>query len=122
MLSLQIDFQTHLEQSPDDWEMRLVYADWLEERGESIQANGQRWQVEHKKYPENSQKQIHIRFPFTWYSYRDDPDDVPLQVLIEMDGETKDAEFREFKTQVNAETALAKALHKLEITSNCNFP
>jgi len=26
------EFQSHLDAHPDDWEYRLVYADWLEEQ------------------------------------------------------------------------------------------
>jgi uncharacterized protein (TIGR02996 family) len=29
------DFQKQLDEHPDDWQTRLVFADWLEERGDS---------------------------------------------------------------------------------------
>ena len=42
---------TQIEEAPDDWELRLQFADWLEENGEPVLAAGQRWQVEHKRSP-----------------------------------------------------------------------
>lgn len=44
-------FESQLSLEPDDWTTRLVYADWLEEHGESILSDGQRWQAANKKYP-----------------------------------------------------------------------
>ena len=32
-----------LDQSPADWDLRLVYADFLEDLGETVLARGQRW-------------------------------------------------------------------------------
>jgi len=45
-------FYKELELAPDDWDTRLIFADWLEEQGESTLSNGQKLQVEHKKYPD----------------------------------------------------------------------
>ncbi len=38
-------------ETPDDWDSRLVYADWLEDENLPVLASGQRWQVTHKRYP-----------------------------------------------------------------------
>jgi len=37
-------FQHHLDAHPDDWECRLIYADWLEEQGDPF-CETQRWMV-----------------------------------------------------------------------------
>lgn len=135
-------FQTHLEQSPNDWGARLVYADWLEERGESIRANGQRWQVENGKHaqlgyvaskPPREAEEAEDE-TFNWWNapkYRWTP--LKWQVSIEIFGFLWDSnkawtgDFRRqsdswvgFKTRQTSETALANALHKLGIKSNCN--
>lgn len=44
-----------LAQSPSDWDLRLVFADWLEDHDEPELAQGQRWQVEHRRRPERIQ-------------------------------------------------------------------
>lgn len=45
-------FRRELDLKPDDWSLRLIYADWLEEQGETERARLQRWLVENKRYPE----------------------------------------------------------------------
>jgi uncharacterized protein (TIGR02996 family) len=40
-----------LNENPYDWDTRLVYADWLEENGDIVLAQGQRWMAQHKKAP-----------------------------------------------------------------------
>jgi uncharacterized protein (TIGR02996 family) len=45
-------FESILDQNPSDWDTRLLYADWLEEQGQHIRANGQRWQAKWEKCPE----------------------------------------------------------------------
>lgn len=44
------EFESHLDAHPDDWEYRLVYADWLEEQGDPF-CETQRWQVANKRRP-----------------------------------------------------------------------
>lgn len=49
-----MDFENayqHLTNNSSDWEFRLVFADWLEENGQPILANGQRSQVWKKRRP-----------------------------------------------------------------------
>lgn len=47
----QIAFEQMLDANPADAPTRLVYADWLEERGDVL-CYGQRWMVEHRAFPE----------------------------------------------------------------------
>ena len=42
------DFEHKLDNNPEDWELRLIYADWLEEQGDNF-AETQRWMAEHQK-------------------------------------------------------------------------
>ena len=42
------DWYAMIEANPADWDQRLVFSDWLEQQGEDVLANGQRWQVEHE--------------------------------------------------------------------------
>lgn len=117
----QTDFESHLEQHPDDWSIRLVYADWLDELGDEIRANGQRWQVEHKCQPF-----IHGGSAawFDGYSFRmasrviqDHRGNLPSGFLSQMS--SSDSAF--YDSLELAETALAKAIHELNIVSSCNF-
>lgn len=40
-----------LDEDPNDWSLRAIYADWLEEQGRDGEAAGQRWMIQHKKRP-----------------------------------------------------------------------
>ena len=42
------DFEHKLDNNPEDWKLRLIYADWLEEQGDNF-AETQRWMAEHQK-------------------------------------------------------------------------
>jgi uncharacterized protein (TIGR02996 family) len=43
-------FESILDRNPADWDTRLLYADWLEEQGQHVRANGQRWQARERKF------------------------------------------------------------------------
>lgn len=43
------DFETQLDLDPSRWDVRSVFADWLDEQGEDMRAAGQRWQAECRK-------------------------------------------------------------------------
>ena len=43
------DFESHLDEHPDDWEFRSVYADWLESQGLE-ECESQRWMVANRKH------------------------------------------------------------------------
>ena len=47
------DWYVQIEQNPIDWELRSVFADWLEDQGETTLALGQRWQVKHQRTPQH---------------------------------------------------------------------
>lgn len=44
-------FEHQLSLEPDDWTTRSIFADFLEDQGESALAVGQRWQAANKKHP-----------------------------------------------------------------------
>jgi uncharacterized protein (TIGR02996 family) len=44
-------FRARLDESPEDWDLRRVYADWLDEQGRAEEATGQRWQADRKLRP-----------------------------------------------------------------------
>ncbi len=123
-------------ESPDDWDSRLVYADWLEDEGLSVLATGQRWQAAHKRHPAvdlrsetyeyhphsvPNWKTIQLRPPtYNWYSY----DYLPLGYYTVTSGvwmllidELRDLVFHYhyhyviYSTRHGAEAALAEALH-----------
>lgn len=51
----QADFANAINAAPDDFNLRLVYADWLEERGDA-NAAGWRWSAEHRRIPRSSHR------------------------------------------------------------------
>lgn len=114
------EFQKSLDRDPNDWETRLVYADLLEELGEPVLANGQRWQVENRKRPRP------IRNHWFWlpdinsFSHRSALDiDILISIaasdLVQIDKGSVRLEER-----MLAENVLAIALEKLQIVSTCN--
>jgi uncharacterized protein (TIGR02996 family) len=50
-----------LTDAPDDWQTRLILADWYEEHGEDDKAHAQRWMVENQKHPAGGAKN------WTWF-------------------------------------------------------
>lgn len=44
-------FERALDERPDDWGLRLVYADWLLEQGEYDLETAQRWMAENERTP-----------------------------------------------------------------------
>ncbi len=117
------EFQKHLEQNPKDWETRLVYADWLEEVGDLILANGQRWQVEFMKHAEQVRgvKGYQWTFDSEFRAEYDLPAIMRIRIVSELldviEGVPKS---RDYETILDAEIHLANALSKLEIISTCN--
>jgi len=94
-------------------EMRLVYADWLEERGDAHSAL-QRWMVRERKFP---------RFSGTswdWWRYGDKPDckpdDLPSDIWERLPGKARDAirNCKEYLTRRSAERALFTSLTLLD--------
>jgi uncharacterized protein (TIGR02996 family) len=73
------DWEKLLEEGPEDTTLRLAYADWLEEAGQSAKAEGVRWYVGQKKCPGQAVE----GGQWGWWSYdvwpgtEWDPDDLP---------------------------------------------
>ncbi len=112
---LNDEFIVRLDEQPYDWHTRLVYADWLEERGEAILANGQRWMVANQKFTKEPR--------FEWWSEKqwdlDNHDVLPHGIYKRL--HSYDGKFWiRFENRVEAETSLAKSLHQLGIISSCN--
>lgn len=49
-MTTEADFQRSLDLDPDNFGLRLIFADWLEERGD-VRAAGMRWMGENGKWP-----------------------------------------------------------------------
>lgn len=49
--SFMNDFLTPLDSNPADWDLRLIYSDYLEENEDLDFANTQRWMVMEKRHP-----------------------------------------------------------------------
>lgn len=48
-----------IDQCPWDWEARIIYADLLEEAGETVLAWGQRWQAHNRAYHNSPEPLLH---------------------------------------------------------------
>jgi uncharacterized protein (TIGR02996 family) len=51
MTDEQATFENALDETPAAWELRRIYADWLEENGFEILSTAQRWMARHEKKP-----------------------------------------------------------------------
>jgi uncharacterized protein (TIGR02996 family) len=72
------DWNRLLAEKPKDKTLRLVYADWLEETGQVVKAEGVRWYLAEKKRPSEGSDNTwcwwsHDAWPNTGW----DPDDLP---------------------------------------------
>ncbi len=94
-------------------EMRLVYADWLEERGDSHSAL-QRWMVQQRKFP---------RFAgstWDWWRYGDrhdsKPEDLPAEIWDQLPGKAQEINrnCKEYLSRRLAERALFMSLTLLD--------
>lgn len=65
-MTTEDDFQRQLDAHPDDWQARLVYADWLEERGDP-RAEGYRALGVLRRVPD------YTRAPFCPWCWRNTP-------------------------------------------------
>lgn len=115
------DWYRHLEEHPDDWECRLVLADWLDDQGLDVLAAGQRWQAREHARPMGGTH---------WYNaehYRagkdqlpPGPEDLPRETFLAMKQPPEErregradwnAWWRQCSCMAQAERALAEALH-----------
>lgn len=58
-----------LDAEPDNWQARLEYSDWLQERGDGERAAGQRFQVQYECWPCNLQFNRRKFHNWSWYTY-----------------------------------------------------
>jgi len=97
-------------------ELRLVYADWLEERGDTTAAL-QRWMVRESKYPRYSGE---IQDTWTWWTFghgfSSKGEDLPQQIWKRLSGDPEGVppNYKEYDTREMAERALYKALLVLQ--------
>lgn len=97
-------------------ELRQVYADWLEERGDSMAAL-QRWLVRERKFPRYSGA---TQDTWTWWNYGDRPDskpeDLPQAIWQNLRGRPEGIppNYKEYDSRREAELALFKALWLLD--------
>lgn len=112
-------FETRLEKHPDDWDTRLVYADWLDEEGDHVAANGQRWQAHNHKC---NKWMPGLTQPCWMLAGMGIAPNYPTECINEhlisyitsQYGRKLDLSIG-FSSRVKAEAALAEALHALSI-------
>jgi uncharacterized protein (TIGR02996 family) len=61
------DFEAALDLAPDDWALRRVYADWLEEQGDYELAHAQRWMAVNRKHPRQWSDCALDEKPWRWF-------------------------------------------------------
>jgi hypothetical protein len=97
-------------------DMRLVYADWLEERGEPM-AQVQRWLVRERKFPRYAGP---VQDTWDWWTYGDEadskPEDLPRDVWKRLPGAPAGIppDYKEYVSRRAAERSLLKALLLLD--------
>jgi uncharacterized protein (TIGR02996 family) len=111
-MTTEDDFQAALDADPDDWQTRLVLADWLEERGDERGA-GYRALGLHRHRPPRGDG--HVWFNAARYG-RVTSENLPADWFGELCEET-DGEsdwFRTWNTRREAEDAAARAFGRLQ--------
>jgi uncharacterized protein (TIGR02996 family) len=119
------EFEFLLAINQTDWNTRVIYADWLEEQGEHVRANGQRWQAKNKKHPRKWDKHNDTTLQAIknlWFWFDDQIDDwancLPQHIFIEIGFQFPHSgykDFRFYRTCKNAEIDLALGLQKKNI-------
>jgi len=114
--------QRMLDADPSNADTRLVLADLLEEMGEVVRAEGQRYQATKKKRPfEPDKERDDDPFNFFWYAdyygantpIQDPESDLPSEVFAAIKTDDDQKTHKGFRTRQDAELALAEALAKL---------
>jgi uncharacterized protein (TIGR02996 family) len=116
-------FETILDANPSDWHARLLYADWLEEQGLGVRANGQRWQASLGKCPEYSNmsglwhwrdfSKLRQDLPLQWSSLNECISKEIWEIILCSSYYTKmDTGFKSYDTRQDAEIALAYGLRR----------
>lgn len=118
-MTAEQDFERQLDADPHDWEQRLIYADWLEERGEMVRANGQRWQGLNErgsKATDSGRRPVWLSDAVKIYSNSFPYECVPHACVIAMTG-SKLKECIGFDTRREAEDSLALELDRQNIVA-----
>ena len=109
------------EKDGKDWELRLIFADWLADHGYEVEANGQQWQAKHKRRPFDSYADdkkrwswCNSRRPETVWSGLYEP---MYSRLRETDNDGLQDDSVWYTTSERAEKMLATALWELGIRS-----
>jgi uncharacterized protein (TIGR02996 family) len=110
------DLAAAVRAAPEDWPLRLVYADALDDAGRHVEAAGQRWQAANEKRPYCG---VHW-YDGTLANDTDGESDLPPEVFVELaGGELRLAEpsevqdWRDYLTTEDAELDLALFLASL---------
>lgn len=61
------EFERGLDAEPENWNLRLVYADWLDEHGDQELAFAQRWMAKYQKRPSDNQIMRRPGEPMNYY-------------------------------------------------------
>ncbi len=105
-------FEAMLDADPEDWTCRAIYADFLEEQGEVVAAQCQRWMVERKRRPHTSSM---TTMGWTWYYEKREGHDAPSDLTKNIAAaltlwQERIGEHFCYRTRQAAESALADAL------------
>ncbi len=134
-MMIQTDFEKRLSRQPNDWTTRAVYADWLDENGDSQLARAQRWMAAGKHHPKKADFRPALAREgivwtemgpvWEWWSRQGatsvprDPYVLPGEVFAELRGQALyESTCWECLTRVEAEHQLAMALARLEVASD----
>lgn len=103
------DWWSLLTRDPDDWDTRLAFADWLNDQGELVLERGQRWQVQHQKFPSSCPYD-----EWTWFvtlGNRNDHDDLERWIFTGLQSPKRVCvTWRDYDSLAQAERDLAQAL------------
>lgn len=69
MITDKLSLEKHLDENPKDFTTRLVYADLLEEEGDSDFAKVQRWLIKEKKSPKHESEVLEPLWSWHWFNY-----------------------------------------------------
>lgn len=122
-MTTEDDFNAALDANPEDWQTRLVFADWLQERGDP-RADGYRALAQGRHQPDTTTSDV-VATAFHWWN-RDWTDRAyanhetifrPVSLAGDwyglLKGGRKDEQKRDFPTRRRAEDAAARAFAKL---------
>jgi uncharacterized protein (TIGR02996 family) len=106
-------FEKALDENPQDFELRAVFSDWLEENKKDDAAKCQRWMIEYWRYP---WKKIYSQtLIWQWYFWDFRPRShysIPEYLSIKMTA-NKCGPFRYYHTRKSAELDLQRALKEI---------